>query len=192
MRVGCALGLTLVVAATGCTRQAPPNAAAALVPATSTMVTAWEVPKNPLTDRSLGDSPTAREIRWGYQLFTNTPKEAPALAHGQIACSNCHLNAGQRDRALPLVGVAGMFPEPNKRSGRTYQLVDRIVDCFWRSENGTGVLEDKDEPGLGARGSQNEMLPNPTSKEVLAIGAYLTWLARGTANLGGIRRSLPG
>jgi thiosulfate dehydrogenase len=163
-RLLCPIVLTLVVAASGCTRRTPSNAAAPLVPAASTMVTAWEVPKNPLTDRSLGDSPRAQEIRWGYQLFIDTAKEAPTLAHGQITCGNCHLNAGQRDRALPLVGVAGMFPEPNKRSGRTYQLVDRIVDCFWRSENGTATPD---------------ALATPASKEVIALAAYINWISEG-------------
>jgi len=128
------------------------------------MVTAWEIPKNPETDPSLGHSARAREIRWGYQLFVNTPKEAPELAHGQVSCGNCHLNAGQRERALPLVGVAGVFPEFNKRSGRPYQLTDRIVDCFWRSENGTATPE---------------AIASPASKEVLALAAYIEWISNG-------------
>lgn len=152
-----------------------------LIPASTTMVTAWDIPQNPLAEKSLDDSRLSKDIRWGYKLFTDTPHEAKQYAPGKMSCSNCHLNAGQRERSLPLVGVAGMFPEYNRRSGRLYSLNDRIVDCFWRSENGTGVLEDKDEPGIGDRGSQSGMLPSPTSKEVLAIAAYLTWLARGTA-----------
>ena len=58
-----------------------------------------------------------------------------------------------------------MFPEYNKRAGRLFTLNDRIVDCFLRSENATGGDEDA--------------LPTPTSKEVLAVSAYLTWLGRG-------------
>lgn len=133
------------------------------------MVTAWELPKNPLTDSSLDDSKLSKEIQWGFRIFTNTPGEAPQLAPGKISCSNCHLNAGQRERSLPLVGVAGMFPEYNKRSGRLYSLGDRIVDCFVRSENGAGTIK----PGDNA-------LPTTTSKEVLAVSAYITWLARGS------------
>jgi thiosulfate dehydrogenase len=158
-----------------------PLLADALIPASTTMVTAWDVPQNPLTDASLDDSKLSKDVRWGYKLFTNTPQEAKAFTPSRMSCANCHLNAGQRERSLPLVAVAGMFPEYNRRSGRLYSLNDRIVDCFWRSENATGVLEAADEPGLGARGSHDEMLPNPTSKEVLAIAAYITWLARGTA-----------
>jgi len=136
-----------------------------LVSSATTMVTAWYVPKNPLTDPSLDKSTLSNEIRQGFRIFTNTPHEAPQFAPGKVSCNNCHLNAGQRERSLPLTGVAGMFPEYNKRSGRLYSLGDRIVDCFLRSENATGVSE-KD-------------LPATTSKEVLAIQAYLTWLAKG-------------
>ncbi len=130
------------------------------------MVTAWFIPKNPLTDHSLDDSKLSKDIKWGFRLFTNTPKEAPQFAPGKMSCSNCHLNAGQRERSLPLVAVAGMFPEYNRRSGRLYSLGDRIVDCFLRSENATGTTE-SDPPTTG-------------SAEVLAISAYITWLARGS------------
>jgi thiosulfate dehydrogenase len=128
------------------------------------MVAAAEVPANPLTDKTLDDSPLSHEIRWGYKLFTNTPAEAARFVPGQVACSNCHLNAGQRERALPVVGLAGVFPEYNRRHGRLISLTDRIVECFLRSENAA---------------AHPDQLPNATSKEVIALGAYLTWLSRG-------------
>src|SRR4051812_35672795 len=129
------------------------------------MVTAWQIPLNPLTDPSVTDSKIGEQIKFGYRIFVDTPREAPRLTGGSVACINCHLNAGQRERALPLVGVAGMFPEYNNRAARLITLADRIVDCFVRSENATGH-------GTGA-------LPAPTDKEVLAVSAYLTWLGRG-------------
>ena len=138
-----------------------------LVPAKMTMVTAWDVPKNPLTDPDLDDSKLSKEIRWGYRIFTNTPGEAGRLTPSGVSCNNCHLNAGQRNRALPLVGVAGMFPEYNRRAGQLISLNDRIVDCFLRSENATG------------RG-EAAAPPSPTDKEVLAVAAYIVWLARGS------------
>jgi thiosulfate dehydrogenase len=137
-----------------------------LIPAKMTMVTAWDVPSNPLTDNSLDDSKLSKEIKSGYRLFTNTPVEAKRLVPGKMACNNCHLNAGQRNRALPLVGIAGQFPEYNRRAGRLITLADRIVDCFLRSENATG------------RGEEGEP-PSPTDREVLALQAYITWLSRG-------------
>jgi cytochrome c len=100
-----------------------------------TMVAAWEFPKNPLTDPSLDTSKLSDEVRRGFKLFTNTPVEAPQLAPGGMSCSNCHLNAGQRERSLPLVGVSAMFPEYNNRSARLFSLGDRITDCFLRSRS---------------------------------------------------------
>jgi len=147
---------------------AGPKMSGPLIAASATMVAAWEFPRNPLVDASLDKSQLSEEVRRGFRLFTNTPVEAPHLAPGKMSCSNCHMNGGQREKSLPLVGVAGMFPEYNRRSGRLYTLGDRITDCFLRSENATGGTLRPDE------------LPTPTSKEVLAISAYLTWLARGS------------
>jgi thiosulfate dehydrogenase len=132
------------------------------------MVAAWEFPETPLVDASLDTLPLSEEIRRGFRIFTNTPREAPRLAPGGMSCSNCHMNGGQREKSLPLVGVAGMFPEYNRRSGRLFSLGDRITDCFLRSENATG------------RTLSLEELPTPTSSEVLAVSAYLTWLSRGS------------
>jgi thiosulfate dehydrogenase len=141
------------------------------------MVTAWEVPKNPLTDTSLDESPLSKQIRWGYQIFVDTPQQATRFAPSKVSCANCHLNAGQRERALPLVGLAGVFPEYNARAGRLISLADRIVECFNRSENGTGRLVSGSDPGAGDETA--EALPSPTSKEVLALSAYITWLGKG-------------
>jgi thiosulfate dehydrogenase len=152
-----------------------PLLAGTLIPAKTTMVTAWDVPENPLSDASLDDSRLSKDIRWGYKLFTNTPAEAKQFVPGTMTCANCHLNAGQRERSLPLVAIAAMFPEYNRRSGRLYSLNDRIVDCFWRSENATGTL---DPEAIGP--TVSDKLPSPTSKEVLAIAAYITWLAKGS------------
>jgi thiosulfate dehydrogenase len=153
----------LAIACASCARPAKPSP---LVAASTTMVTAWQVPQDPTNDTSL-DPKLADQIKWGYRIFVNTPHEAPHLTGGGVACANCHLNAGQRERALPLVGITGMFPEYNNRAARLISLQDRVVDCFLRSENATG--------------HGTEALPAPDSKEVLAVTAYLTWLGRGYA-----------
>ncbi len=148
-----------------------------LIPSRTTMVTAWEFPKNPLVDSALDDSRLSADIRWGFRIFMNTPGEAARFTPSKVSCNNCHLNAGQREKSLPLVGVAGMFPEYNRRSGRLYSLNDRIVDCFLRSENATGASEASD---AGVTGNERKTLPSQTSTEVLAVSAYITWLARGS------------
>ena len=106
-----------LLAATSCAG-APRADRPPLVPASTTMVTAWQVPLNPEIDATLDNSPLGSQIRWGYQLFIDTPKQAPQFTGGTMACSNCHLNAGQRERGLPVLGIAGMFPEYNARSSR--------------------------------------------------------------------------
>ena len=138
-----------------------------LISSRTTMVTAWEFPRNPLTDPSLDDSRLANEIRSGFRIFTNTGVEAARFTPGRMTCNNCHLNGGQREKSLPLVGITGMFPEYNRRSGRLFTLGDRIVDCFLRSQNATGSAHEDEE------------LPSLTAREVLALSAYLTWLSKG-------------
>lgn len=63
---------------------------------------------------------------------------------------------------MPLVGIACIYPEYNKREGRLFSLEDRIVGCFKRSQCAVG-----------------EQTPTTESKEVLAIAAYLSWLSEG-------------
>ncbi len=147
-----------------------------LIPATMTMVTAWDYPQNPLTDTSLDTSKLSKEVQFGYRLFTNTPTEAKRFVPGEVSCNNCHLNGGQRERAMPLVAISGVFPEYNRRAGRLISLNDRIVDCFLRSENATGTLE-RDADG-NVVGLTPDSLPTPTSREVLALAAYLNWISR--------------
>ncbi len=158
------MAATLAVGAWACAWSGPPSP---LISASTTMVTAWQIPRDPLLDPSLTDPKLADPIKWGYRIFVDTPREAPRLTGGKVACVNCHLNAGQRERALPLVGIVGMFPEYNNRAARLISLPDRIVDCFLRSENATGHGTDE--------------LPSTGSKEVLAVNAYLAWLSRGYA-----------
>lgn len=176
--------LALVVCTTGCRASGPTTSSGVplsgpLIPSRTTMVTAWDFPQNPLTDPTLDDSWLSNQIQWGFRLFTNTPAEGRRFTPGKMSCNHCHLNGGQRERSLPLVGVAGMFPEYNRRSGRLYTLNDRIVDCFLRSQNATGTLEPREEEGVTA--SDGDLLPTTSSDEVLALAAYITWLARGSA-----------
>lgn len=135
-----------------------------LVPASTTMVSAWDIPADPIYDESLDALPDAETIRHGYRIFTNTRAEAPGISSGNVSCSNCHLNAGQRERALPLVGVSAAYPEMNRRAERVFTIEDRIIECFMRSQNGTEVTA---------------AFPAPDSREVVAVKAYLDWLSRG-------------
>jgi thiosulfate dehydrogenase len=179
-----AVVVMVTLTASACSKEGPPanglryQLNGPLIPARLTMVTAWDYPKNPLTDSSLDNSKLSKDIKWGYQIFTDTPGEASRFAPGRGSCNNCHLNGGQRERSLPLVGVAGMFPEYNRRAGRLISLADRVVDCFLRSQNAAGRLPP--ESGASTPEEAGRHLPTPTSKEVLAVSAYITWLSNGS------------
>lgn len=139
-----------------------------LIPAFSSMSRAWDLPRNPNRDTLNLDAARAAQIRDGFELFTETPRKAPGISGNAMTCANCHLNAGQKERALPLVGVAGLFPELNKRAARVFSLDDRIAGCINRSLNATGRR---------ARDSSDSTLISARSPEVLALDAYITWLS---------------
>ena len=138
-----------------------------LIPASTSMISAWDIPRNPLTDPDLDDSAESALVRRGFNLFMHTPTAAARLTPGRMACGNCHLSGGQRELALPLVGSAGMFPEYNPRAGIDFTLEDRIVGCFMRSQNAPG----------GSDGAAHPELPEPDDEEVVALSAYIRWLS---------------
>jgi thiosulfate dehydrogenase len=140
-----------------------------LIADTTGMETAWDIPKDPGRDSLKMDKNLAEQIRNGFRLFTDTPRESRFAANG-LSCNNCHLNAGQRERAMPLVGISGAYPEYNKRAGRLISLEDRIVECFKRSI---------DAAGTRAAVAGIDSAPSTNSPEVLSISAYLAWLSKG-------------
>src|SRR5689334_17194827 len=103
------LALACVIYLAACSSR-PGKLSGPLISSRTTMVTAWDFPKNPLTDKTLDDpklydAKLANQIRTGFRIFTNTPQEAAQFAPSKMSCNNCHLNGGQRERSLPLVGV---------------------------------------------------------------------------------------
>lgn len=140
---------------------AVPAAAAAptLIPADARLERVGELARDPHRDPLPADPKVADAIRLGFDLVRNTYELMPEYVGNRLTCGNCHLNAGQRDRALPLVGVATTFPQYRSRGDRLISLEDRIAGCFLRSMNGT-------PPPYG-------------SPEMLAISAYIAWLSEG-------------
>ncbi len=146
-----------------------------LIPATSTMTRAWEIPRDPTVDPRTAHAAGPDSVREGFMIFTHTPEEAPLYARNGLSCSSCHLNAGQRERALPLVGIASVFPEFNKRAARTFLLEDRIIECFRRSMDASeGDLQ---EPRFSAGDTLSA-----STREVASVAAYLRWISRGFAH----------
>jgi len=140
-----------------------------LISASTGMETAWDIPREPNSNLLPRDSLLAGRIRRGFEIFLDTPRKAKRFSGNHLSCNNCHLNGGQREKAMPLIGVAGVFPEFNKRAGRSINLEDRIINCFLRSENAAGMK----------KGSNS--YPEPKSEEVLALSAYISWLSSGSS-----------
>jgi thiosulfate dehydrogenase len=132
--------------------------------------------RDPERDLLPADVAQAEEVRRGYRLFLDTSSLAPGSVGNALSCGNCHLNAGQKEGALPLVGIAAIFPEYNQRSGRSFSLQDRVVGCFLRSMNATGLRTDANEEHENLRPH-----PDVAAPEVRAIAAYLRWLSEGVS-----------
>ena len=94
----------------------------------------------------------------GKLIFDATPAIARAYTGDLLSCGDCHLQSGTAAYALPMIDVAGLFPRFSRRAGRTITLVDRIQECFVRSENGAP--------------------PPASSSEMRALVAYIGWLSR--------------
>lgn len=128
-----------------------------LIPADALIALADSLPRDPASLPA--DDPLAEQVRYGLRLMNDTPTLAADFVGNRLSCTNCHLNAGQREKALPLVNIAGLFPLYRGRDGRLVSLEDRIRGCFLRSMNGTAPPYD-----------------NP---KLLALSAYITWLSEG-------------
>lgn len=120
----------------------------------------WALP-NP---RDLHQQVNPAEIQKGEAILRFTSRflgpDAPAdkrFAGNRLACSNCHLNAGQQPHALGFVGIAHDFPQYRARENRKISLEERINGCFERSLNGRALPEN--------------------SAEMRALIAYMRWLS---------------
>ncbi len=110
---------------------------------------AWVVP-DPDT---LPDDANGRLVRRGRDLITRTPAligpDAPdpamRFSGNGLACASCHLQAGTQRYALPLAGVAAVFPTYIARENEVRTLAQRIDGCMERSMNGRAMPPDGPE-----------------------------------------------
>ncbi|MFT3772490.1 MAG: c-type cytochrome [Minicystis sp.] len=148
-----------------------------LLPESADISHAFERPRDPFRDPIPGGTAHVEAIKIGYLLFTQTTRFAGPMVAADLSCSNCHLNAGQRLGALPLAGVAHVYPAPNARAGRRFTIEDRIVGCLIRSANAAGGAI---PPGrVPHENAGDATFPSPRSFEVRAIAAYIGWLSEG-------------
>jgi len=116
------------------------------------------------------------QVREGRDLITatyvyigpNVSDVSKRYAGNNLACANCHLQAGTKKFGLPLFGLYDDFPQYSARTGHEISIEDRINSCMTRSMNGRPLPND---------------LP-----EMLAIVAYIKFLSTGVPP----NRKLPG
>ena len=167
--------LVLVVAVTAYLLVFPPRPAAPLAATTAAPVAgAGSAPKQSANffapARFLLDSvkhnPEGELIRYGHELIAHTPQylgpqvKDPLLrlAGSNLACQNCHLQAGQKAFSAPYVGIWGIYPTYKGRENAISTLEDRINGCMTRSLNGRPLPLD--------------------GKEMKALVTYMKWLGR--------------
>jgi len=116
------------------------------------------------------------QVREGRDLITATyahigPNVADAskrYAGNNLACANCHLQAGTKKFGVPLFGLWGDFPKYSARTGTEITIEERINACMTRSMNGRAMPDD--------------------APEMQAIVAYIKFLSTGVP----AGRQLPG
>ena len=120
----------------------------------------------PVAVYDAGSLPAGRlgtEIRYGREIITQTRHVLPQDVRVSMDCAACHLDGGTRDHAGSFVGTYATFPQWNKRAHRFITLQDRVAECFLYSMNGRP--------------------PSYTSREMIAVVAYIAWLSRGTPTM---------
>lgn len=122
-------------AASAAMNQARPGAAVSTVglvlPASSALATS-DSPATPL-------SPSARR---GLALLAATSDSLPGFVGARMRCFSCHLDAGRRPNAMPLLGTYARLPKYQARTGRVITIQNRVNACFTRSLAGRVIPED--------------------------------------------------
>jgi thiosulfate dehydrogenase len=125
----------------------------------------WTVPEI----GALPDDDYGRQVRRGRDLITatyahigpNVANPAKRYTGNNLACTNCHLEAGTKKYGLPIYGLYWEFPLYSARSGADISIEDRLNSCLTRSMNGRAMPSD--------------------APEMQALVAYVKFLSSGVA-----------
>lgn len=128
---------------------------------------------------SLPDDDNGRLVRRGRDLVTATyahigPQVAdPAkrFAGNNLACGNCHLQAGTKKFGLPIYGLFAQFPQYSARAGAEITIEDRIDGCMTRSMNGRALPADSPEMRALVAYVRFLSIGYPADKPVAGLGA---------------------
>lgn len=119
----------------------------------------WKAPDT----ASWSNDANADLLRYGRDLIANTahylgPQGLVQHSANGLNCQNCHLDAGTRPYGNNYSLVYATYPKMRARSGKVETISKRVNDCFERSLNGEAL--------------------DTSSKEMLAIVSYISWLGK--------------
>jgi thiosulfate dehydrogenase len=114
----------------------------------------------PYDPQALPTGPVGDSIAYGRALLTKTNVLMKPYVRADLTCADCHVGGGTRPRGGSFIGTYARFPQWNARAHRVIALQDRIAECFLYSMNGR--------------------VPGYSSKQMIAIVAYIAWLSRDT------------
>jgi len=123
----------------------------------------WSLPD---IETDLPDGKKGKKVKFGHLLATESPKwmgpqvinkDERLYAGNNLACQNCHLEAGTKPGSGSWVGVTNRFPQFRGRENKIGTIEERINGCMERSMNGIALPED--------------------SKQMQALVAYMEWLS---------------
>lgn len=123
------------------------------------MLTACATARRPVASAPIRSVALNASIRLGRDIFNDPRKYLAGDVTARLSCSACHIAAGTAAHGGSLVGVYARFPKWSNRAKRVITLQDRIAECFLYSMNGRA--------------------PDFSSKEMVALVAYMAWLSRG-------------
>lgn len=106
---------------------------------------AADAPFAPPAAVAIPPGPLGEAIRYGEKVATQTSIYAQANVGAGLDCTSCHIKGARAPNASPWVGLWGVYPEYDERSGRVITLADRINECFRRSMNGKPLPLDSAE-----------------------------------------------
>ncbi len=113
------------------------------------------------------DGPFGEAVLQGQAIFqnTNTHPASGKYVGNQLACGNCHLDAGRLAGSAPLWAAWVAYPAYRSKTKQVDSFIERIQGCFKYSMN--------------AQASAAGGPPAADSDTIVSLAAYSFWLAKG-------------
>lgn len=118
---------------------APPSPAGATIGAAAP---AASKTFSPPAEAAIPDNDYGKMIRLGEKVFTETGKYASKYVGNDLACVNCHLDAGRKHDSAPLWASFIHYPAFRAKTGQVDTLASRLQGCFQYSMNGKAPPQD--------------------------------------------------